>query len=273
MILSNASFNGIPFLFNSINAFDKPVPALPPLTPLLARTPSKADVSSIVLPVAFAAGETFFNASCKLVKSNALELVLLAKTSTTLWVSSASKPKALTVEPANIAAEARSTSIEAAKSNVALVDAKIWSVVKPILANSVCSSPTCIAVNCVVAPSSFAEAERASISSAEALETALSVDICFANSAPFLVAAVNNPANAPAATRNKPIPEEAIAVFKVLKPITILCIGAGKAFKAPPIASIFLVASLETFLVVLPRSLTSFSPCLTEEVLVFISTV
>ena len=83
-ILSNASFNVIPFFSNSRNALAKPVPAFPPLILALARTPSIAEVSCIVFPVDLAVGAAFFNASCKSEKLKALSLVLAAKTSTTV---------------------------------------------------------------------------------------------------------------------------------------------------------------------------------------------
>ena len=124
-----------------------PVPAKLPLTPLSAKTPSNPAVSSIDLPVALAIGAASLSDSVSKLKSKEDELVLLANTSTTLCVSLACKPKELTTEPASVAASAKPTSKDAAKSRVASVAANISGVVLPSLAYSVCSCATSTAVN------------------------------------------------------------------------------------------------------------------------------
>ena len=73
----------IPFLFNSIKDLDNPVPATLPFKPLLANTPSKAAVFSILTPVALAAGATIFKLSLRASKFNAELDVLKDITSTT----------------------------------------------------------------------------------------------------------------------------------------------------------------------------------------------
>ena len=134
-------------MFNSIKDLDNPVPATLPFKPLLANTPSKAAVFSILTPVALAAGATIFILSLNASKFNAELDVLKAITSTTLAVSSVVRPKALTVEPANSAADAKSTSNEEAKLSIAGVEFAMSDAVKPSFASSVCNFTTSTAVN------------------------------------------------------------------------------------------------------------------------------
>ena len=129
-------------MFNSIKVLDKPVPATLPFKPLLAKTPNNAAVFSIDTPVALDVGATNFKLSLKDSKFKAEDEVLNAITSTTLCVSCVSNPKDRTVEPANSAALAKSTSKEAAKSKIAGVELAISDAVKPNFASSVCSSTT-----------------------------------------------------------------------------------------------------------------------------------
>ena len=61
----------------------------------------------------------------------------------------------------------------------------IWSVFQPAIAIYSRAFPASTAVNCVVAPMCFASSESRFMSSADALEMALTVDIWASNSAAF----------------------------------------------------------------------------------------
>ena len=142
LILAIPSSRVKPFLFNSIKVFASPVPAMDPLSPLSAKTPSNAVVFSIDTPVALETGATNLSDSLSVSKSNAELLVLLAMTSTTLAVSLTSKPKDLTKLPDKAAASPRPTSKDAAKLSIDDVDASISVVENPNLPSSVCNSTT-----------------------------------------------------------------------------------------------------------------------------------
>ena len=178
-ILSNPSSKVRPFFFNSMNEFFKAVPASLPFILESDKTPKRAPVLSIVSPNAFAAGAAFENDSLNVVKSCAELTAVFAITSTTLCVSVVSSPNALMVPPANDAASAKSTSKDAAKSNIEGVASPISITEKPSFASSVCRLTTCDAVNAVVLPNSFACAESCPISSLVAPATALSPEIAF----------------------------------------------------------------------------------------------
>ena len=125
-------------------------------------------------------------------------------------MSSASKPNCLNVEPDSIAASDKLTSREAAKSKVADVIFNIWSVVKPSLANSVCNSTTCVALNAVEAPNFLALSDRFFISVLVAPDTAFKPLNVLPNSLPFLNALTKTPPTAANPETSAPIPRALI---------------------------------------------------------------
>ena len=142
---------------------------------MLAKAPSIALASSILTPVAFAIGAAVFIASAKLSISRELVAKLLAITSVTRPVSSASKPKALSEDPATSAARPSSAPPACARYRVLSVTLSISLAVKPSLANSVCRPATSLAVNVVEAPSFLAWASNALNSLVVAPDTAFTL--------------------------------------------------------------------------------------------------
>ena len=122
-----------------------------------------------------------------------------------------SRPNDLTTEPANSAADAKSTSNAAAISNIAGVASWISDASKPNFANSVCSLTTWDAVKAVLAPKLFAWDDNAPISLSVAPATAFNPLNALPNLAPVEIALANPATNATNAITIAPIPVAANA--------------------------------------------------------------
>ena len=115
----------------------KAVPAIEPLIPALASVPKIAVVSSKENPATLATGATNDIELENLSMSKAVEAKLVAITSVSLVVSLASKPKALSVEPATLADCPKSRPKAVERFRVPSVTSKISSAVNPNLENSI----------------------------------------------------------------------------------------------------------------------------------------
>ena len=230
-----------------MKVFDRPVPAIDPFSPLLARAPKRAPVSSNETPKALDVGAANLKDSFNELKFCAELIADEANTSTTRPVSFVSSPKERTTEPANSADSAKLTSNDAAKSKIEGVASPTSLAVKPNLANSVCNSTTCDAVKAVVAPNVFACVESVLSSSDVAPEIPFKEERDFPNLAPAEAALIIKATKEPRATTIAPIPEESKAAL--IPPSA--CLNLPPAITAEPPA-------LSIDFPTLPTSLTDF---------------
>ncbi|CVA05180.1 Uncharacterised protein [Serratia marcescens] len=180
---------------NRVNIALAAVPAIDPLMPLSANTPSKAVVSSILAPAASAIGATYFIASPKSIRL-LFELVKpLVITSATRWISSIGMLNADCMLVMMSAASAISRSEANARLTVDSVDFRMASPLKPDFANTDCVRATSVGENAVVAPISRACLRMATScwSFFASPNVACVSDICLSNCTPGAI-------NAPSAT-------------------------------------------------------------------------
>ena len=182
------------------------VPAWLPLMPTLPSSPTMAAVSSNESPALRATGATYFIVS----PSNSIFVLAVAQvrasTSATRVISSAFIPNAPRMSEEMSAARPRSVAVAAARFSTPGSAAMFSLAEKPAMARYCSASPTCTAVNWVVAPSSRAVASSAAISSDEARDTAPTFAIWSSNPAATPTQAPNAPSMTPAASATGAMP-------------------------------------------------------------------
>ena len=159
--------------------------ALSPSLPAIAATVSKST------PIDFATGATYFMVSpnpCRSVEELAKVLTIVSATRL-IWL--ASSPKPFSIEAAISEALAKSTWPAAARFNIPGIALSMSSDLKPAIARYVIPSAAWEAENTVDFPKLRAPNLNFSKSSAEAFETAPTLDMVLSNSIPNLIGAVN----------------------------------------------------------------------------------
>ena len=160
-----------------LNVFRRAVPAIDPLTPLLAIRPMATATSSMLYPRAPATDADILNVS-PMIATLVLELVAAAASTSEKWaVSFAVRPNALRLSVTMSDTIARSSPDAAASCNTPSMPCNISVASHPAIAMYPMASALSLAVNLVVAPSSLASADNAAISSALAWDSAFTVDI------------------------------------------------------------------------------------------------
>ena len=175
---ARASFTGFPVLAISVKILRSEVPAWLPFTPLFAKTPSMADVSSNETPARLAIGATYFMEFAKFSISNADVENDLAITSVTCIICPASNPNARKVEPATSAERAMSVWVAPASFSTPSDDFIICSCVNPNFAISTCSLATSPAVKAVSNPSFLCTACRSAVLLVTVPKTDASLEFC-----------------------------------------------------------------------------------------------
>ena len=164
--------------------------------PALDSVPSNVTVSSTETPNEWAMGPTMDIDVCNLLKSSADLLVDADITSRRCVVLLLSRPKALSADPAKSAALPKSVFTAAANFRTDSCMLPISISEKPRRANAICNSSTCVAVNWVVRPRSFAACVISANSPVDFPNTAANSELFFSKSMFTLRACLVTPTRA-----------------------------------------------------------------------------